>query len=74
MGYLSAEDARACTAALRANLGAARTEVDTMLQSHRTQLPREVAALMDLRERVLDVIETWLDEFDTPAIAAVPDG
>jgi len=74
LGYLPVEDARACTAALRANLDAARSDVDGMLQNHRTQLPREVAALMDLRERVLDVIETWLDEFDTPPIAAVPDG
>lgn len=74
LGYLSADDARACTAALRDNLGAARADLDGMLQSHRSRLPREVAALMDLREQVLDVIETWLDEFDTPRVAVVPGG
>jgi DNA-binding PadR family transcriptional regulator len=74
LGYLPADDARACTAALRANLAAARSDVDDMLQHHRAHLPREVAALMDLRGRVLDVIDEWLDGYDAPAVAAVPDG
>jgi DNA-binding PadR family transcriptional regulator len=74
LGYLPADQAGACTAALRTNLDAARVDIDGMLRNHRTQLPREVAALMDLRGRVLDVIDTWLDEFETPPVEVVPDG
>jgi hypothetical protein len=51
-----------------------------MLESHRDELPRDVAGLMDRRGRVLEVIENWLDEAHAGAEVAAgspsgaPDG
>ena len=61
--FLEPEEAAECIEMLRSQLDTLSSELDEQLDQYGEALPPGVCALLELRHKMLDVTQRWLDDF-----------